>query len=135
MIHVSVSLEDFVDIPREGNQSFKRNLLTPKEPYQRDPQKRPTNETYLLRLIHLSTSREDFVDMPRATLLHFLESNLPKENYRRKRDLLNRPTKETYSRSLQKRPTKRDLQKRPTKETYKRDLQKRPIKRPIKVTC
>ena len=42
-----------------------------------------------------------------------------------------RPTKETYERDLQKRPTKtlnRDPPKRPKKETYKRDLQKRPTK-------
>jgi len=61
-----------------------------------------------------------------------------------------KPTKETYKRDLQKRPTthitlakhyahtrdpqkrrtcvKRDLQKQLTKETYKRDLQKRPTK-------
>ena len=46
------------------------------------------------------------------------------------RDLLKRPTKETYKRDLQNRPIKQtyktDLRKRPTKETYKRDLQKRP---------
>ena len=41
-----------------------------------------------------------------------------------------RPTKQTYKRESQKRPTKGTCvyEKRPTKETYKRDLQKRPTK-------
>ena len=117
----------------------------------KDPQKRPTKETYKRDLQKRPTKETCEIDPFNTCLERYLKKDClvhQKRPVHMKRDLQKRPMKEIYTRDLWKlwkRSTKgtnkRDLQKRPmeaiykrdqwkrsTKETYERDLQKKIMK-------
>jgi len=75
--------------------------------------------------------------LPQPGLERDLQMRPTKETYKKDhqkrptKETQQRPTKKTYQTDLQKIPTK-ETRKRPTQYTYKRDLQKRPTEKPYK---